>query len=140
MIEGVDKSFCSAAMARYLTSRTTATITHVGQAPLPVEFDNPLPETRSFPFCPLEDENNCSRVWQKVIKHLITSDITTARVMSHWNTLFGLKYQSRDDFVAFYLKTKGILQKLRKVKSVEVTDNVFLKAYFSMVIEARNFK
>ena len=56
--------------------------------------------------------------------------------MSHWKLLFGLKCESRDDFLSFYSKAKGILHKLKKDESGAVTDGVFLKAYFAMVIEA----
>ena len=51
----------------------------------------------------LEHENNCSKVWGKVNKHLMTSDVTTTRVMLHWKSLFGLKYELRDYFLALYL-------------------------------------
>ena len=71
-----------------------------------------------------------------MIKHLTTSNVTTARVMSHWKTLFGLKCESCDDFLSFYSKAKGVLHKLKKHDSVAVTDDIFLKAYFSMTIEA----
>ena len=50
--------------------------------------------------------------------------------------MFGIKCEPHDDFLAFYLKVKGVLHKLKKGKSVAVTDNMFLKAYFAMVIEA----
>ena len=50
--------------------------------------------------------------------------------------LFGLKYESRDDFLAIYSKAKRILYKLKKGNSVTVTDDVFFKDYFEMVIEA----
>ena len=71
-----------------------------------------------------------------MIKHLTTSDVTTACVISHWNTLFNLKYKSRDDFLSVYFKAKRILHKLKKHDSVAVTDDVSLKAYFTMTIEA----
>ena len=77
----------------------------------------------------LGHENNCFKVWKKVTKHLTTSNVTMARVMSHWKVLFGLKCESRNDFLAFYSKANGILHKLKKGNSVAVTDNVFLQAY-----------
>ena len=49
--------------------------------------------------------------------------------MPQWKSLFGLKCESRNNFLSFYSKVKGILHKLKKEKSVAVTDNVFLKAY-----------
>ena len=90
----------------------------------------------SFLATELEHENNCFKVWSKVIKHLTTSDITTTRAMSHWKTLFGLKCKSRDNFLTFYSKAKGVLHKLKKHDSVAVTNDVFLNAYFAMTIEA----
>ena len=56
--------------------------------------------------------------------------------MSQWKALFGLKYQDRGDFPTFYSKLKGIIHQLKKGKSVAVTDGVFLKAYFTIVIES----
>ena len=47
-----------------------------------------------------------------------------------------MKCESRDDFLAFYLKVKEILHKLKKDSSVVVTGGVFLKACFTMVIES----
>ena len=64
------------------------------------------------------------------------SNITTVRVMSQWKMLFGLKFESRDDFLVFYLKAKGIFHKLKEGNLAAVTDDVFLKAYFAMVIES----
>ena len=64
------------------------------------------------------------------------SDITTALVMFHWQTLFGLKCKNRDNFLAFYSKAKGVIYKLTKGNLVTVTNNVFLEAYYAKVIEA----
>jgi len=55
--------------------------------------------------------------------------------MLYWKQLFGLKYESRDNFLAFYSKAKGILHKPKKGNYIAVTANVFLKSYFAMVIE-----
>jgi len=57
--------------------------------------------------------------------------------MQHWKTLFLLRYEVRASFLAFYNKAKSILHKLKKAKSVAVTDNVFLKSYFAIAIEAK---
>ena len=70
------------------------------------------------------------------MRHLTTSDTMTARVMSHWETLFGLICEDRDYFLAYYSKSKEILHKLKIWNSVAVTDDLFLKVYFAMVIEA----
>ena len=90
----------------------------------------------SFLATELEHENNCTKVWKHVIKHLATSDITTALNISHCKTLFGLKCESRDIFLAFYSKSEGVFHKFTKGNLVAVTDVVFLKAYFTKVIEA----
>ena len=63
-----------------------------------------------------------------------------ARVMSHWKVLFGLRYESRDNFLVFYCKTKDILHKLKKGNFVIVMDEVFLKAYLVMIIEAHELQ
>jgi len=55
--------------------------------------------------------------------------------MTHWNSLLS-KCQDRDSFSSFYSKTKGIMHKLHKGNLIATKDNVFLKAYFSMAIEA----
>ena len=47
-----------------------------------------------------------------------------------------MKCESRDDLSAFYSKDKGILYKLKKGNLVAVTGDLFLKAYFVMVIES----
>jgi len=90
----------------------------------------------SFLASELETENNCMRVWIAVQFHLSQADIITDRLMQHWKALFSLQCESRDSFLAFYSKAKSTLHKLKKSKSVTVTDNVFLKAYFVMAIEA----
>ena len=137
-IEGVERAFRFAAMARYLESRSycdnnscwsEAFASRIRES---IEVNNIL----SFLATELEHENNCYKVWSKVIKHLTTNDVTTAHVMSQWKKLFGLKCESCDDFLAFYSKAKCVLHKLKKHDSVAVTDGVFLKAYFAMTIEA----
>jgi anthranilate/para-aminobenzoate synthase component I len=59
-----------------------------------------------------------------------------ARAFANWQALFKLKCEYRDDFLTFYSKSKGIIHKLKKGNSVAVHDEVFLKAYFSMAIDA----
>ena len=63
-----------------------------------------------------------------------------ARVMSQWKTLFGLTYEDRDDFLAFYLKYTGILYKLKKGDSVIIAGNVSIKAWLTMVIETKELQ
>ena len=59
-----------------------------------------------------------------------------ARAFANWQELFKLKCDNRDDFLTFYSKSKGIIHRLKKTNSIAVTDEVFLKAYFSMAIDA----
>ena len=47
-----------------------------------------------------------------------------------------LKCEDHDSFLSFYLKTKGILRKLNNGNSIAIKDDVFIKAYFFMAIEA----
>ena len=53
----------------------------------------------SFLATELEHESNCTKVWKLVIKYLTTRSITAALVMSHWQTLFGLKCENSDDYL-----------------------------------------
>ena len=137
-VEGVGRAFRSAAMARYLESRTYCDNNPCWLRAFASRIQESIAtnDILSFLATELEHENNCSKVWAKVIKHLTTSDVTTAHVMSHWKSLFGLKCESRDNLLAFYSKTKGILHRLKKNDSAAVTYDVLLKAYFLMVIEA----
>ena len=59
-----------------------------------------------------------------------------ARAFANWQALFKLKCEYRDDFLTFYSKSKGIIHKLKMGNSVAIHDEVFLKAYFSMAINA----
>ena len=56
--------------------------------------------------------------------------------MAQWQQLFGLKCEDKDSFLHFYSRSKSILHKLKKNKSIAVTDDIFLRAYFAKVIEA----
>ena len=71
-----------------------------------------------------------------MVGNLNSADPTIAQTMAHWNILFGLKCEEKDDFLQFYSKSKSIVHKLKRDKSVAVTDDIFLRAYFSKVIEA----
>ena len=55
---------------------------------------------------------------------------------ANWQALFKLRYEFRDDFFTFHSQSKGIVHRLKMSDSVAVTDEVFLKAYFSMAINA----
>ena len=56
--------------------------------------------------------------------------------MTHWSSLLSSTCEDRDSFLSFYSKTKGILHKSNKGKLIVAKDDVFLKACFSIVIEA----
>ena len=90
----------------------------------------------SFLVKEIDSENKCTRVWTRIENHLSSTDIKTARVMKNWSSLLSSKCKDRDYFLSFYSKTKGILHKLTKGNSIAAKDDVFLKAYFSMVIKA----
>ena len=68
--------------------------------------------------------------------HLTSPDLKMARAMAHWNLLFGLKFESRDDFLAFYNTVKGTIWKLKRDSSVAIKDDTFLRAYLARVIDA----
>ena len=54
--------------------------------------------------------------------------------MSNWNQFISLKCDSMPDFPAFYSKAQKLISKLLDGKSIAVTDDVFLKCYFSKII------
>ena len=83
----------------------------------------------------LEDEANCAKVWRAIQSKLSTADVKIARMSQDWHDLFGLKCEDMDSFLSFYSSSKKILHKLKKSKSIAVTDNVFLKSYFAKVIQ-----
>jgi len=56
--------------------------------------------------------------------------------MTNWSSLLSSKCKDRDYFLSFYSKTKSILHKLTKGNLITTKDNVFLKHYFLMAIEA----
>jgi len=90
----------------------------------------------SFLDTELNGENNCARVRTRIEKHVLSTDINTARIMTNWSSLLSSKYKDRDSFLSFYSNIKGILHKLNKGDLIAAKDDVFLKACFSMDIEA----
>ena len=60
--------------------------------------------------------------------------------MTNWSSLLSTKYEDRDSFLSFYSKTKVILHKLTKGILITAKDDVFLKAYFVMDIEAKELQ
>ena len=81
-------------------------------------------------------ERNCTKLWTTIESHLTSADLTMARAMAFWNTLFGLKCEEKDSFLHFYSKAKSVIFKLKKYKSVAIGDDIFLRAFFAKVIEA----
>jgi len=79
-------------------------------------------------------------VWTKIECHLSSTNIETGRVITNWSSLLSKKCEDSDLFLDFYRKTKGILNKLTRVNSIAAKDKVFLKAYFSMAIEAKELQ
>ena len=84
-IEGVNRSFRSAAMVRYLEIKTYcnnnpcwlgAVVSHIWES---IASNDIL----SFLASEVKHENNYFKVWAKVSKRLTTSDVTVARVVSH---------------------------------------------------------
>ena len=67
---------------------------------------------------------------------LTSTDLTMACAMSLWKELFGLICNEKDTFQQFYSRVKSRLFKLKRDKSIDVKDDVFLCAYFSKVIQA----
>jgi len=88
----------------------------------------------------LDPEKNCTIVWTRIQLMLNSSDVTTARVMSNWQALFALKCEDRNLFLSFYSKCKSTLYKIKRSKSIAVTDDVFLKAFFAKEISVEEFQ
>ena len=84
----------------------------------------------------LDTKQNCYKLWLRVTICLTNSDIATVRAVSYWKVLFGIKFDDCGDFLAFYKKLEGIIHKLKRGNFVAVTDDVFLKAYFTMGVKA----
>ena len=113
-INSVDKSFRSAAMARYLEYKSYCNNNFcllgvfASRIREPIDGNNIL----SLLVTKLEHKNNCCNVWLCLMKYLTTNNITIACVMSQWKTLFSLKYESRYHLLTFYSKAKGISYQL----------------------------
>jgi len=75
-------------------------------------------------------------LWTRIEKHVLSTDINTARVLTNWSSLLSSKYEDHDSFSSFYSKIKGILHKLNKGNSIAVKDDIFFKGYFFMAVEA----
>ena len=79
-IEGVDQASRSAAMTRYLESCTYYDNNSCWSGAFTSRIQESIAnnDILSFLATELENENNCCKVWLKVIEHLITRYITTA--------------------------------------------------------------
>jgi len=94
----------------------------------------------SFLATELDGENNYATVWARIEWLLLSTDIKTATVMTNWSSLLSTMCEYPDSFLRFYSKTKGIFKKLTKFNSIADRDDVFLNAYFSMTIEAKELQ
>ena len=83
----------------------------------------------------LEEEQNCAKSWDRIKQKLSTADVKVARMRQDWHNLFGLKYEDIDPFPSFYSSSKKIIHNLEKSKSIVVLGDVFLKSYYSKVIQ-----
>ena len=72
----------------------------------------------------------------KIQGHLSSEDVITACVMNLWTTLFALKCDDRDSFLAFYSQVKSLTHKLTEHSSVAVQDDIFMRAFLSRTIKA----
>ena len=82
-------------------------------------------------------KNSYARMWFCTKKHLSYTYITTIRVMTNWSSLLPTTCEYRDSFLHFYSNTTGMLHRLNKGHLITATDDVFLRAYFEMAIEAK---
>ena len=137
-MDDVVRSFTNHALSRYITDIQFCqdNISWSGAFASRIRESVASSDTLGYLATEQENETNCAKLWAIVQHELTSSELTMARAMSLWNQVFGLKCEERDDFQQFYSKVKGLLFKLKKVKSVAVTDDVFLRAYFAKVIQA----
>ena len=137
-MDDVVRSFTNHALSRYITDIQFCkeNISWSGAFASRIRESVASSDTLGYLATEQENETNCAKLWAIVQDELTSSELTMARAMSLWNQVFGLKCEDRDDFQQFYSKVKGLLFKLKKVKSVAVTDDVFLRAYFAKVIQA----
>ena len=93
IIEDANRYFRSAAMTRYLESKTYCDNSPCWSGAFASQVQESIASNDiiSFIATELKHENSYYQVWTKFIKYLTTSNITTARVMSHWKVLFRLK-------------------------------------------------
>ena len=136
-IEDVDHVFRAHAMAKYLEdaifcdAKTARSGTFASCIRKSIADNSIL----GYLTTSLKAIDNYCEVWDAIEIKLNTGDVTITRMISHWNQLFALKYEDRESFLVFYSQSKKLLFKLEKSKLIAVTDDIFLCAYFSKVIE-----
>ena len=137
-MEDVRRTFTSHAMTPHIDDETfcSSHITWSGAFAYRIRDSVAHNDILSFMATEEEKEDNCAKLWKMVVGNLSSADLTMDRTMDHWNLLFGLKYEEKDNFLQFYSKSKSVVYKLKRDNSVAVTDDIFLRAYFSKVIEA----
>ena len=137
-LDGITLAFKSAAMADFLYDEAHCDMHPTWSSAFSSKLRESLKTSPILNFLADEQdaEENCAKVFTAVEDHLTTGDVTMARSFKLWQELFKLKCDHRDDFLTFYSKSKGIIHRLKKTNSIAVTDEIFLKAYFSMAIDA----
>jgi len=130
--------FTNHALEKYLTDETYCTSNLEWSSAFASRIRESIKGNDILGFIATEEasERNCAKLWSTINNHLTSADLTMARAMALWNTLFGLKCEERDSFLHFYSKAKSVIFKLKQHKSVAIGDDIFLRAYFAKVIEA----
>ena len=137
-IDDVVISFTNVAMEKYLTDAVWCTQNIEWSSAFASRIRESIKHNDILGFIATQEESqkNCAKLWDTVTAHLTSSDLTMARAMAHWNTLFGLKCEDRDTFLHFYSKAKSMVFKLKRDNSTAIQDDIFLRAYFAKAIEA----
>ena len=136
-LEDIVRTFTSNAMQQYIEDEDFCTRNAQWSGAFASRLRESIAESDILSFIATEEESNtnCAKVFNVIKNNLSSADITMARDMSHWNQLFGLKCEEKDNFLLFYSRAKSLIFKLKRDKSVAVTDDTFLRAYFTKVIE-----
>ena len=137
-IDDVVISFTNVAMEKYLTDSAWCTKNIEWSGAFASRIRESIKHNDILGFIATQEESqkNCAKLWDTVTAHLTSSDLTMARAMAHWNTLFSLKCEDRDTFLHFYSKAKSMVFKLKRDNSTAIKDDIFLRAYFAKAIEA----
>ena len=107
-IESVDNAFRSSALAKYLVDEEYCKSNPSWSDAFASRLRESIRESDILGFLATELEavKNCATVWDKIISHLSSSDVKTARMMANWNQLFNLKCEDNDSFLSFIVLQK----------------------------------